>query len=596
MKFQGIEVPYWDPRYVKDVERLPKPKYKIKEEKDVFLRSRRNDKLCVDIFRPEAEGKFPGLLAFSAYGKAVQSIRISPQPFQSLVFDHTIEAGDIEFFVSRGFVIVIADPHGIGKSEGVWHGFHSVYDQEDAYDIIEWIASQPWCNENVGMVGISYFSVIQPLVAAMHPPHLRAIMPYEFVDDQYLHTYWGGIVTSRYHMIENYCAVHSGKSESEELYDTEQLKEKIGIALKDPDLGNLSYTLRVLSCWPPRDHPAYLDTILHPLDGSFWHRRSAYRTWDKIDIPVYATGPWSPSRRFSKAPFKMFMELKNKPKVAIYERGFPELPFRKYNWDLLRWYSHWLLGIDTGIDGEPPIKIFVSGVNRYRWENEFPLKRTNWTKLYLRTFARLDTEPEGDERLPPDSFTHVPPSVSNEIHFVRYLSRPLTNALEITGPIALHLYVSIDTTDANLIAKLWDVYPTNQRLLLVEGSLKLSHRTPGENSTPWWPVHDHTKSVPAVPNEVYLCDIDMNITSHVLLPGHFLELDVQSMNPAGDINSLSPANYLPHRFDMLGPIPSSMETNYRLYHDSNRSSHLLLPTIRSSSSNAWIPLQDDTEG
>ena len=83
----------------------------------------------------------------------------------------------IDFFVKRGYAQVIPDPRGIGKSEGEFYGIYCKQEQEDCYDIIEWIAQQPWCDGNIGMLGISWFGIIQRLVAALQPPHLKAIFP-----------------------------------------------------------------------------------------------------------------------------------------------------------------------------------------------------------------------------------------------------------------------------------------------------------------------------------------------------------------------------------------------------------------------------------
>ena len=130
--------PYWDSRYVKHVDRLSRPIYGLKEERDVYIPLPNGVHICADVFRPDVEGEtFPALLAWSPYGKSLQSIRRPPQPIESLVFDHTIEAGDIDYFVKRGYVYVIPDPRGIGKSEGEWHGFYGPKEQGDIYNVIE---------------------------------------------------------------------------------------------------------------------------------------------------------------------------------------------------------------------------------------------------------------------------------------------------------------------------------------------------------------------------------------------------------------------------------------------------------------------------
>ena len=169
-----------------------KPLYGVQGEKDVYVEMRDGVRLACDMYHPDAEGKYPALLSMGPYGKENQQLKVPPNPFAS---DFAIiEAGDTEFFVSRGYVHVIADVRGTGHSEGKYD-ICSTKEQEDGYDLVEWIAGQPWCNGNVGMVGISYFAFIQYLVAAQQPPHLKAIFPHDGWGDMYRDvSHHGGIL------------------------------------------------------------------------------------------------------------------------------------------------------------------------------------------------------------------------------------------------------------------------------------------------------------------------------------------------------------------------------------------------------------------
>ena len=122
-------------------------------DKDVAVPMRDGINLSVDVYRPDANDKFPALLAFSIYNKDLQGPDVAkalpPQPAWSSLWAGPLEAGDTRFFVSRGYVHVVGSPRGVGKSDG------GGYRQWDSYDLIEWIVKQPWCDGNVGMVGIS---------------------------------------------------------------------------------------------------------------------------------------------------------------------------------------------------------------------------------------------------------------------------------------------------------------------------------------------------------------------------------------------------------------------------------------------------------
>ncbi|MBW2609390.1 MAG: CocE/NonD family hydrolase, partial [Deltaproteobacteria bacterium] len=521
--------PFWDVRYLKNVDKLSKPRYKVKEERDVYITLPDGVKICADVFRPDVEGeRFPALLAWASYGKSLQSIKRTPQPVESLVFDHTIEAGDIDYFVERGYTYVIPDPRGIGKSEGEWNGFYSPKEQEDIYYVIDWIAGQPWCSGDVGMGGLSYYGMIQLSAAAQQNPHLKAIMPISVNDDYYLHCYYGGILNTYYYGFLDLCPVNNGVSESESLCDEEELKQKMKERLEDPEINSISYFHKILTTWPPRFHTWFLDVLLHPFDGPFWHARSSYTKYDKVKIPVSLCGNWAPSGRYQ--PFYSFMDpkLDVPKKLTIFGVHWKilRLPYRFANEDSLRWYDHWLKGIDTGVMDEPPVKIFVRGVNRYRFENEWPLARTKWDKIYLRRFGKLETEPEQDRNITPDSLVHEPPDITTAVPSLSYSTDFISRPMEVTGPITLYLYSAIDQEDANFIAKLWDVLPNGEKIPLANGYLKASRRTLIEKkSKPYQPVHDHTKAVPIKPGEVNEYVIQMQTTSIVFQPGHRMELE-----------------------------------------------------------------------
>ena len=149
----------------------PEPLYKeMTQERDVMVPMRDGVHLCIDIYRPDAAGKFPSLLAIAPHNKELQTPEVAeaapPQPAWSTLWMGPIEAGDTEYFVSRGYAHIIGNPRGVGKSED------GGSPEWDYYDLIEWIAQQPWCDGNIGMVGISAFGGAQFQAALQKPPHL----------------------------------------------------------------------------------------------------------------------------------------------------------------------------------------------------------------------------------------------------------------------------------------------------------------------------------------------------------------------------------------------------------------------------------------
>jgi uncharacterized protein len=125
-------------------------------------------RLLCDVYRPRAEGRYPALVAFSPYPRQIQNSG-APLGF--------VEAGASDFFVPRGYAHVIVNARGTCGSGGTY-GLFDERERRDLHDAIEWTAAQPWCDGNVGMLGISYFGMAQPHAAATAPPRLRAVFPW----------------------------------------------------------------------------------------------------------------------------------------------------------------------------------------------------------------------------------------------------------------------------------------------------------------------------------------------------------------------------------------------------------------------------------
>jgi putative CocE/NonD family hydrolase len=164
-----------------------------------------------------------------------------------------------------------------------------------------------------------------------------------------------------------------------------------------------------------------------------------------------------------------------------------------------------------------------------------------------------------------------------------YTTAPLSEPLEITGPIALHLYASIDAEDANFIGKLQVVSPGGDRKPVSTGYLKASHRTliPEKTET-GIPVHDHSKKVPIEQGEINEYVIGFNAQSMVFQPGHKLELELTTMDYNPNHESLW------SKVTSMGPLPNADVIQYKFYRDAKYRSHLLLPFIRETDPERWV--------
>ncbi|MGZ6946414.1 MAG: CocE/NonD family hydrolase, partial [Acidimicrobiia bacterium] len=154
---------------------LSEPEHTARCDEDVEVTVRDGTVLLADVHRPDDDGRYPALVSASPYPRQIQDLG-APMGF--------IEAGATDFWVPRGYVHVIANLRGTGGSGGTF-GFFDEQERHDVHDLVEWAAAQPWCDGNVGMLGISYFAMTQLEAAIEQPEHLRAIFPLAVTTDLY---------------------------------------------------------------------------------------------------------------------------------------------------------------------------------------------------------------------------------------------------------------------------------------------------------------------------------------------------------------------------------------------------------------------------
>lgn len=207
----------------------------LKTIKDVYVTMRDGKKLCIDIYLPDGESAFPAILSFGQHNKdlmdAEYSAAMPPQPPWSHFWFGNIESGDTKFFTSRGYVHVVAQARGAGKSDS-----GSPFDaQWDHYDLIEWMAAQDWCDGNIGMSGLSNFGANQLMAAAAQQPHLKAIFPqdpgwcYGFFREMHL----GGVLSTLFYHLDHMSVDHMYRGKPPEL--PEEMDALWQKAMQNPD-------------------------------------------------------------------------------------------------------------------------------------------------------------------------------------------------------------------------------------------------------------------------------------------------------------------------------------------------------------------------
>ena len=274
-----------------------------------------------------------------------------------------------------GYVIVSVDVRGSGASFGKYLGLFSPEETNDAYDITEWLAAQPWSDGNIGMYGRSYLGITQYMAASEAPPHLKAIFPEMSEFDHYSFMYPGGVFHDDFfrrwgNMIK--------KLDTDGLAVTEDLnKTDLQDALKEHATNQDVYEMY---------SPLMYRDSLSPITGT-----QPYKVNNPADylkeirssgVPVYMWDGWYDM--FPKDALLWYSNLTNPRKIVIGPWAHPELGSLDLTTELLRWYDYWLKGIDNGVMSEAPIYYYTMGdVKNSGWHSawQWPLpneKRTNY--------------------------------------------------------------------------------------------------------------------------------------------------------------------------------------------------------------------------
>jgi putative CocE/NonD family hydrolase len=569
------------------------------EERDVVVPMRDGVKLRVDIYRPDTDRPLPALLAFAIYNKDFQGPEMArdlqSQPAWSSQWSGAIEAGDTRFLVSRGYIHVIGSPRGIGKSEGGGSR------EWDSYDLIEWIAAQPWCDGNVGMIGISGFGAEQLYVARQQPPHLKAIAPLDprgayGVLGGVRHEYPGGMIHLFRYLIGHFSAAHQTRGAPGEL--SPERDKWWREAMANPDYRMYPHIFNVVA-QKGQHMPPYFDVLINPYDRVETVVESE-ASFARIKVPTYTGSGWYgyTYKTHLNGAQTYYEKIDAPKKLTLLGPTHLERPFHSFHDDLLRWYDHWLKGIDTGVMDDPPVKYWVMGANEWRTAEEWPPRSVKWTKLYLKSWERMSAKApvavSADDWVQPDTFVQMPPTQTGVVQRLRYMTDPLPADLTIAGPSALHLYAAIDKPDTNWIVSLKDVGPDvsvrsvreGERDVptdlpereLTRGWLKASHRAVDEaRSQPGRPWHPLTREAqkPVTPGEVAEYQIEILATANTFLKGHRIAIDIMSLDLPTGVGGATNAEYVPYH------ICSSETVVHRVFHDPEHPSHLLLPVVES---------------
>jgi predicted acyl esterase len=549
--------------------------------KDLRVPMRDGVHLAADAYHAQGDTPRPALVALSPYGKELQALALTmpPQRRPSPLWDGCIEAGDIARVVKEGYVHVIGDVRGSGASEGEHIGNYNaggVSLGQDAHDLIEWVAAQPWCNGVVGMIGISYFASMQIFAAAERPPHLKALFVSGGHFDFYETTYHGGVMWFMPRAAREgrggdsgWAFTHRHRSRMLAQCSEAELKRRVAERLADPDVAAWPNLVHLLHY--PIHHESWFDIVMNPLDGEWYEERNPINLARDIDIPVYLQ--INQGRGWTvDGTLELFEQLKGPKKLEI--GPYPPMQTRPWVDDhdtMFRWYDHWLKGIDNGIMDEPAVKVHVEGRRQWLTGEHWPVVPVQHRPLYLRARGKLAFEPEpmGPDHAHPEGFYQAPLTLTDKVEKLTWATEPFTDATAVHGVGAAHLFVAIDQNDTNFILRLWDEASTGKRQLVTTGFLKASHRELDDRTREGNPYHPHTRSVPVEPGVIHEYVVRLYPFANEFRAGHRLVLELMCNEPLVDEhNALLP----PDAFH----LPVGRPVTHTVYRDAEHPSRLVL--------------------
>ncbi|MGC2657971.1 MAG: CocE/NonD family hydrolase [Bryobacteraceae bacterium] len=600
--------------------------YEVIEIQNEMVAMRDGVKLATDIYRPArdgaaVDGKFPVILERTPYNKNGLSAAAS-------------------HYVPHGYIVIAQDVRGRYKSEGHWFPIRD--DPNDGFDTAKWIGTQPWFDRKIGTMGSSYDGATQHAMAIANAPYLTAMVPRNAMTDfgRYGVRHNGAFELRFFNWV---LTLGNPSPNGNELAAAERaaITPDAAPALTDMGMHVRDYVRGLplrRGTTPLKFAPDYeawlVEAMSHGDYDSFW-KNSGSSVVDHLteyeDVPEYHTTGWYDSwglqvanlnfvglrktkrslQRLIVGPWIHSSENRNFAGEAQFtEDAALDLPAFH-----LRWFDHWLKGVDNGVDREPPVRIYVMGGGdghktaegriyvggHWRNEQEWPLARTQPTSYYLHGGGLLSPEKPledlpirylfdphnpvptlggnvssqgalmfqgaADQRCRPDFWLcsdSRPLSARNDV--LVFETPPLQSDMEVTGRLIVKLWASSNSLDTDFTAKLIDVYPPNRGFpagvdLNVADSIVRARYRDGPG-----------KAELLKPGQPYEFTIEMYPTSLVYERGHRIRLDISSSNfPRFDIN--------PNTGEPLNNNRRWQVAENTVYLDTKHPSHIVLPVI-----------------
>jgi uncharacterized protein len=509
--------------------------YAWQEVENIFIPLEDGTRLTARLWLPKTSEKVPAILEYLPYRKNDDmAVRDS--------LNHRYIAG-------HGYACVRVDMRGSGDSDGILYDEYLEQEIQDGLELIGSVAKQPWCTGKVGMFGISWggFNCLQ--IAARRPKELKAIIPIGFADDRYANDvhYQGGSVLAS------------------DMLPWASIMFAFQALPPDPTNRN---DWREVWLKRLRDTPPFVEAWLtHQRRNAYWKHGSVCENYSDIEAAVYAVSGWGDGYKDSVLRLIAGLECPKKALIGPWSHGFPQRakpgPQIGFLQEVVRWWDYWLKGIDNGIMDEPMLRVWmqesVSPQTYYaeqpgRWvaEETYPSPGITNQLFFLDANKTLKIQTGVETSYTVSSLQHhgleagvwcaygmpgdYPSDQRREDGLcLCFESEAVSEAAEILGYPEVSLELSSDQPLAQVVARLCDVSPTGESLLIARGNLNLTHR------------NNHEFPERLEPHKRYKVKFPLSAIAHHLKRGHHWRL------------ALSPT-YWPHLWPSPKPVTLTIFT------------------------------------
>jgi len=551
---------------------------------NVAIPMRDGTPLGADVYLPPGQGPFPVLLTITPYGKNGSGRGAAAQ-------------------LERGYAVVAVDSRGLRASKGKWEPY--VHEAQDGFDVQSWVAKQPWCNGKIGMFGTSYPAYTQVAPAQYRNPNVKALIPVSAQSD-------------------NFGSVWSSDGLLHLAFSPVWAMQQEAIATNQP--AAVVDWMKVIWTLPLKKIPEMTgvrsqflaDVIAHDTHDSFWKAMSIRDKYAEMDVPAFHVTGWyddlsaETQTNFTGMSTKSRSENARRwqklvigpwghgvPRISDSGFVFGDVDFGKdvkidFQAMSMKWFDYHLKGIDNGLDKEAPVKIFVMGANKWRDEQEWPLKRARPTPYYLHSKGQANTRfgdgvlsTEAPTNEPPDKFRYDPRNpvptygghgccdysfaamgpLDQRVNQQRadvlvYSTPPLSEDTEVSGIVEARLTFATDVTDTDFFVTLSDVYPDGKAIDITEGQARARFRESQEHPTL------------LTPNKATSINVKLWGTSNLFKKGHRIRVHITSSNfprYARNLNSGKPQGEEAEQDIRIA--------NTTVFHSQGRASAIVLPIV-----------------